>query len=235
MSYLIPKHAGARLAALVPAIWLASSAPACLVDLDQRCGKHQHYDDGLANCMCDDDYTLRDGRCVPCAENEASSPDGCVCDAGFTRATPESACEAQAGLGQACASDEECGDERYPHCRREGDAGYCTARDCATSADCPTDYGCDTTSVPSSCERPPLGLGQACDDSSQCEGFTASYCETVQARACLVNECKADPGKCHGDWVCCDIGLLSQSLCLPPDQLEDGNCPAGGMLIEREE
>jgi hypothetical protein len=31
--------------------------------------------------------------------------------------------------------------------------------------------------------------------------------------------------------VCCDIGLLGQSLCLPPSELMDGNCPAGGTLV----
>jgi hypothetical protein len=226
----------ARGVALSIAAWICAITPACLVDLDQRCGEHQHYDPEQANCACNLDYTLTDGVCVPCGENETSSSDGCVCVEGFTRATPEAACEALAGLGQACQADADCGDERYPHCRLEAELGYCTGRDCGTAADCPTDYGCNTRTTPSFCEKPPEGLGQACSDSQECEGYAASYCETVQAHACLVNDCQPDPSKCHGDWVCCDIGLLSQSLCLPPDQLEsDGSCPAGGTLVPREE
>jgi hypothetical protein len=48
---------------------------------------------------------------------------------------------------------------------------------------------------------------------------------------CLKSDCKADPSVCPGDWACCDIALLGNSLCLPPAELSAGECPAGGHLI----
>ena len=222
----------ARRGALITPLLLAIFVPACLVDLDDRCGDHQHYDAEQATCLCDPAYVLGAGACVPCAENEVGSPDGCVCAEGFSRKAPDAVC-AQAGLGDACQSDADCSDPSYAHCRPDGDSGYCTASDCE-AAPCPGDYACNTREAPSFCERPPLGLGTACSSSDECAGFEAAYCETVVAKSCVVNDCKPDPNKCHGDWVCCDIGLLSQSLCLPPSELEDGNCPAGGTIIPRE-
>jgi len=236
MTFKHPTLAGARWCALFLPLFAAFSAPACLVDLGHRCGENQHYDAENVNCACDADFELVDTTCMPCGDNEVSSPDGCVCEDGFSRATPDAACEALAALGQDCKSDADCGDARYGHCQLlSGETvGYCTSTDCSTAGDCPTDYGCNTRTSPTFCERPPEGLGNACTSSADCEGHAASYCETVQAHACLVNDCRADPNKCHGDWVCCDIGLLLQSLCIPPDQLEDGACPVGGTLIPRE-
>jgi hypothetical protein len=237
MSNQHSKNSPARWAALLlplAALWLA---PACLVDLDSRCGEHQVYDSEQGNCACTSDYALIDNRCQRCGEHEIGSPTGCVCVEGFSRATPDAACSELAGLGQDCTSNADCGDPSYGYCYSadEGTPGYCTAPDCSTAADCPTDYGCNTRQAPAFCERPPQGLGIACTSSAECEGNAASYCEAVSAHACLVNDCKPDPNKCHGDWLCCDIGLLSQSLCVPPDALEDGNCPAGGALIPRPE
>jgi hypothetical protein len=237
MSRKHPNNTGARWCALWLPLSCAFLLSACLVDLDHRCGENQHFDDENVNCACDADFALVGTSCVRCGENEVGAADGCVCAEGFSRATPDAACEALAALGQACNSDSDCGDARYGYCyvATGDDAGYCTAPDCSTAADCPTDYGCNTRHSPSFCEAPPDGLGKACTSSADCEGHAASYCETVQAHACLVNDCASDPNKCHGDWVCCDIGLLSQSLCLPPDQLENGNCPVGGSLIPRTE
>ena len=237
MLFELPRHPGARSCALAIPLFLGLFAPACLVDLDDRCGRHQRYDADQANCVCETAYALVGTECVACAENEVGSADGCVCVEGYARPTPSAACETLAGLGQDCTSDETCGDERYPSCRIEPDAdsGYCTSVNCSTSADCPTNFGCNTRTAPSFCEKPPSGLGEACSSSSECAGFAAPYCETVVAHSCVVNDCAPDPNKCHGDWLCCDIGLLSQSLCIPPDELEDGNCPAGGTLIPRQE
>jgi hypothetical protein len=211
--------------------------PSCLVDLDHRCGENQHYDADNAVCACDGDFALQGNACVRCGENETGSSDGCVCLDGFSRATPGAPCAELAALGQDCQSDADCGDAAYDYCAvASGEkTGYCTAPDCSTAADCPTDYGCNTRAARAYCERPPQGLGMACTSDADCAGNVASYCETVQEHACVVNDCKPDPNKCHGDWVCCDIGLLSQSLCVPPDALENGNCPVGGTLIPRTE
>src|SRR5690242_1501297 len=133
MSVKHPNDTGARWCALWLPLSCAFLLPACLVDLDQRCGKNQHYAADTANCVCDGDYALQGNSCVRCGENEVGSADGCVCVDGFSRATPDAACEALAGLGQDCARDADCGDERYGFCRLEADssAGYCTAPDCS--------------------------------------------------------------------------------------------------------
>ncbi len=217
--------------ALVVTAWLT---PACLVDLDDRCGKNQTYDADADLCHCDAAFARQGNECVPCGDNEVGSGAGCVCAPGFTRASANAPCLEAASLGQACTADEECGAD-FSHCALEGEEGYCTRADCETAADCPEDYGCNTRARPSFCERPPEGLGTACSDSADCADFPAAYCETVIAGACLVNDCAPDPDKCHGDWVCCDIALLSQSLCIPPSELEGGNCPAGGSLVPRSE
>jgi hypothetical protein len=227
----------ARRAPWLAAGWVLSlvmSAPACLVDLDDRCGNDQHYDAESETCLCNADFERAGDRCAPCAENEMGSAEGCVCVEGFSRSSADSECKPAASLGQDCDSDADCGED-FGYCAPAGEAehGYCTAADCMTAADCPTDYGCNTRQSPSFCERPPEGLGTPCKAAEDCAGFVASYCETVSAGACLVNDCAPDPDKCHGDWVCCDIGLLSQSLCIPPSELEDGQCPVGGTLVPR--
>ncbi|HEX2679105.1 MAG TPA: hypothetical protein VHM19_20790, partial [Polyangiales bacterium] len=108
-------------------------------------------------------------------------------------------------------------------------------RNCKSSADCDTtvDYACNDRVSPSFCERPPRGLGTSCASDADCAGFTASYCEALSSHVCLVNECKADPDRCHGDWACCDIALLGGSICVPPSEVMNGMCPAGGTLIPR--
>jgi hypothetical protein len=207
MFRLHPLEAVVRLCAHVLPISFACWASACLVDLDHRCGAHEHYDSDQAYCACDDGYAVTGNQCLPCGENEIGSADGCICKEGFDRATPDAACT-------------ELGDVQ---------------RSCETAADCPTNYGCDTRQSPALCVAPPDGLGLPCTSSDDCAGHTASYCETVSAHACLVNDCAPDPSKCHGDWVCCDIGLLTQSLCIPPGQLENGACPAGGSIVPRKD
>jgi len=238
MSLNPPLARAARSCALfAPLIWLGL-APACLVDLDDRCGDNQHYDADQASCLCDAAYALQGAECVACPEHEVGSPSGCVCEPGYTRPDPEAACEMAGGLGDECQEDADCEDPQFSHCQLPSgeEAGYCTIADCSTSEDCQgEDYACNTRQSPSFCERPPTGLGKACSSSDDCAGFEAAYCETVSAGSCVVNDCKADPGKCHGDWVCCDIGLLSQSLCIPPGELSDGQCPAGGTLVPVEE
>jgi hypothetical protein len=232
-----PKNAGAPWCALVSCLTALLLVPGCLVDLDNRCGEHERYDAEQGICLCSGDYALVGNRCEACGEHETGSPDGCVCVDGFSRPTPDADCQELAGLGQDCQSDADCGDPSYGYCYvASSDApGYCTSTDCNTAADCPTNYGCNTRQSPAFCERPPVGTGDDCKSDADCAGKAASYCEVVAFHACAVNDCKPDPSKCHGDWVCCDIGLLSQSLCVPPDALEDGNCPAGGTLVPRTE
>jgi hypothetical protein len=206
----------------------------CLVDLNDRCGKHQKYDGENIRCVCEDGYGLVGNACVACGENEVGSLDGCACAPGYLRATPESPCAAEDTLGRACTKDEECVHPLYNHCHLIGDgSGYCTAAGCTTSDECPkaASYACNTREAPSFCERPPTGFGAQCASAADCASFEATYCETASAKVCLVNDCKANPDICYGDQVCCDILLIGTSICVPPDQLENGACPAGGTLI----
>jgi hypothetical protein len=205
----------------------------CLVDPDRPCGDDQTPDAG--SCQCEDGYGLVDNRCVACGEHEVGSAEGCGCEDGYVRPVADGACEKAEHLGAPCTSDAECVDPKYAHCQLDGDAGYCTRADCESSEDCEVtlDWACNTHAAPSFCERPPSGIGKSCTSSDECEGFEASYCEALSAHACLVNECKDAPEICHGDWVCCDLAIISTSLCIPPGELVDGACPVGGTLIER--
>jgi hypothetical protein len=89
-----PLRAGARACARFLPLLCAVLGAACLVDLDHRCGEHQHYDAEQAYCACDSDYALTGTSCVACGEHELGSSDGCICQEGFVRDTPDSACEA---------------------------------------------------------------------------------------------------------------------------------------------
>ncbi|MFT3926428.1 MAG: hypothetical protein QM778_28040 [Myxococcales bacterium] len=218
--------------------WLVALCSAllggCLVDLDDRCGTHQKYDDTLIRCVCADGYGLYGTKCLACGENEVGSLDGCSCAPGTLRVTPDAPCSVQDTLGKACTKDEECVHPTFNHCHLTDGGGYCTQPNCTTTMECPTSasYACNTREAPSFCERPPTGFGASCAGPDDCASFEASYCEVNSSHACLVNNCAANPSICYGDQVCCDIGLIGQSICIPPDQLSDGACPAGGKLIK---
>ena len=210
-----------------------SLASACLVDSDRRCGEHQEYDG--KRCICADGYGLVDNACVKCGKHEEGSLSGCACSEGYLRKGADGRCEELDELGTACASDADCVDPTFGHCADLGADAYCTSTGCEDSEACDTaiDYACNTRESPSFCERPPEGLGTSCSSSDECSGFAAGFCEALSSHVCLVGECKRDPTLCHGDWVCCDIALLSSSICVPQSELTDGACPAGGTLIPR--
>jgi hypothetical protein len=222
-----------RAALTVVALSVAALA-ACLVDPDHRCGEHQALDGD--RCVCAEGYGLVDDACVKCGKHEVGSLSGCACEDGYVRASPDGACEEMQALGAACQDDDDCADDAYARCAMDGDEGYCTS-DCDSSDDCETsvDYACNERVSEPFCERPPSGLGTACDGADECADFEASYCEVLSEHLCLVNGCKEDAERCHGDWVCCDLPILATSLCVPPAQLEDGNCPVAGTIVPRPE
>lgn len=203
--------------------------PACLVDPDQRCGTHQILQG--AACACEAGYGLSGTQCVACAANEVGSLEGCECAAGYGRTDPALPCTPTAALGLACSADADCTDPLFGYCAAPDQGGYCTHADCASSADCSNDYSCNQRGTRSFCQRPPTGYGDACESSADCAGFEASYCESLSAHACLLSGCKSNPSICPGDWACCDIPLLGNSLCLPHSELSGGNCPGGGTLV----
>lgn len=201
----------------------------CLVDSDHRCGSHQVLQGEL--CACEPGFGLIGNQCLACGENEVGSLSGCDCAAGFGRSDPAQPCAPLGTLGQSCVSDADCGDPAFSYCAMEDQSGYCTRPDCSSSSDCSNDYSCNSRAARSFCERPPTGFGQSCQSSADCSGLEASYCEALSSHVCLKDGCKAEPGICPGDWACCDIALLGNSLCLPRSELEAGQCPAGGHLI----
>ena len=215
------------------ALCLSVALSGCYVDPDKRCGDHQEYDG--VRCICAEDYGLVDNECVVCGKHEVGSLSGCGCSEGYIRRTPSGPCEESGGLGSECTKDDDCLDPAYPHCQIAADGGYCTQSGCETSDECDTsvDYACNTRETPSFCERPPVGLGTACTEAADCSDFSANFCESLVSKVCLPGGCKEDPGQCHGDWACCDIALLGNSICVPPTELTAGACPAGGTLIAR--
>ena len=202
---------------------------ACLVNPSDRCGSHQVQQGDL--CACETGFGLVGTHCVACAEHEVGSLTGCACAPGFGRADASQPCAAVETLGKACAQSADCTDATFNYCEPEGESGYCTRPDCTSSADCINDYSCNSRGVRHFCQRPPTGFGKSCQNDGDCSAFEASYCESLSSNVCLKSGCKADPSVCPGDWACCDIALLGNSLCLPQDQLESGACPAGGHLI----
>ncbi len=226
----IPRIRSRQLVPISLGLWLAS---ACLFDPDERCGLAQHYDG--TKCVCDDGLELSGAECIPCGDHEISSENGCVCGEGYFRNDEDDSCERVKGLGDSCEDDEDCTDPAYGHCQPTEEGGYCTKADCKSSDDCDGEYACRASGQLSFCERPPSGLGASCSSNDDCSDYEASFCEAVVNKSCVVNDCADAPNICHGDWVCCDIGLLSESLCIPPEELADGACPAGGSLVPREE
>ena len=213
----------------VLSLFFALVQTGCLVDSENRCGTHQVLQNDL--CICERGYGLFGNTCQACGANEVGSNDGCQCAAGFGRSNPTQPCAAAAALGQTCAADADCTDAAFPFCASSSDTRYCTLPDCTASTDCINNYSCNTRGPRTFCERPPTGVGQSCRTSADCAGLEASYCESTLSHACLKDACKSDPSICPGDWVCCDIALIGESLCLPPTQVLSGQCPGGGVLV----
>lgn len=202
-------------------------AAACLYDADSRCDANQHLGAGEA-CVCDEGYAFRGQACEPCGENETYEGGACVCAEGYTRGSgAESACiESNAGTRCDPAESNSCQDETFGICRDRGaDVGYCT-KACEADEDCPHGYACDTSAAPATCMSSPVGQGQACESSEDCEGTDATYCETTLAGACLVQGCSTDnPLSCSEGFGCCDLASLGLelTLCVP-----EGMCPTAG-------
>ncbi len=202
---------------------------------DHKCGAHQVQTqdaDEIVLCVCEPGaVALPDGSCKPCGENEEPNAGQCACKSGYARETPESDCE-ESAIGQACNAMQSCS-EPYPYCvASAGGDGYCTATDCENNADCPSGFTCEREGAMRFCKRLPTGVGVTCASADDCASFDATYCETFQAKACLLQKCATGDIKCPNEWGCCDFGaLLGVSFCLPPDTLVGGTCPGGGRLV----
>ena len=205
------------------ALWavLGTVSAACTFDPDDRCGPNQvAWGEDEERCTCADGFAYTEQGCVSCGPNAVATPNGCVCESGFGRLTPEAPCEAlPEGFGQACTDDAEC-PGFYPHCQPSvGGGGYCTTQNCTDSAACLGGYTCNTLNAPSFCQRPPVGLGQPCASPADCAGTDALWCDLVFSQTCLVQDCLTSVEGCVPGFECCDltsVGLPGASLCLPP-------------------
>jgi hypothetical protein len=233
-----PGRNGSRArAAYLLAVGSSAALGSCIVG-DDHCSKYQVrvVEKGKFDyCSCADN-AIPDPQgygCIPCGEHELVQAGACVCAAGYARENAAAGCEAipegQTALAQACSSATDCG-APYPFCAGSGSDKYCTKSDCSKDTDCPTDYWCDASGDTPYCHRPATGLNKSCSSASDCAGYDAAYCETFQAKVCMVSDCASGANPCHGSYGCCDLTALvgsPLSLCIANSQLTGGLCPTG--------
>ena len=215
-----------------PGVWVCGTAAlllgGCIVESgDGACSKNQMRvrGEGVLYCDCVPGYvpdTQTGIGCLPCGEHEESVDGECVCEEGYTRPSAGADCSKSA-LGSACSDDAACGGD-VPLCAD----GYCTS-ECESSSDCERGWVCEEQEEGQACLKPPEGYGMSCESNEDCAGTEATHCETLQAKSCIVECSQSEP--CPGDWVCCDIALAGFVICIPPDDLDDGACPAGGQVV----
>ena len=94
-----------------------------------------------------------------------------------------------------------------------------SAEGCEVDADCGGGYLCDTRKSPSVCVRPPIGVGEACQDHADCADFEATYCVTLMMGGCAL-ECSVAEDCVPGD-TCCDLSAVGLAKLCTPESL----CP----------
>ena len=194
---------------------LAPVAPGCLYDADKPCGENQEMSSDGARCVCVAGTVYTPTGCVTCGAHEVPSASGCVCEDGYSKPTSDAACmETPAGLGAACDPAASTCTAPYDHCEAASDGGYCTTTGCTTSDECEGGYACNAAST---CQRPPVGLGKACESDADCAGTEATYCDLFVAHSCQVQGCTLDPNNCFAGFECCDLSAfgVAQPLCIP--------------------
>ncbi len=216
-SCLVPSRRRRRKA---PWIALFVVAAGCVLDPDDRCGPNQVIWGDDQRCVCAAGTAYTPEGCVPCAENEVSSPAGCVCAPDYARPAPGAVCErVPDGVGTPCTGDASCLNPAYPHCQVSplGD-GYCTIAGCVTNADCDAGYAC-TLATPSYCRRPPVGAGKPCSAPADCAGTEALFCDLIVTQGCLEQDCTKTPDSCFTGTECCDLARYNlPKLCVAQGQ-----------------
>ena len=208
------------------AAWLAFAAAiagGCIVDEDDRCGPHMVVSD-IDACVCEAGYVLVNKQCITCPEHERVQGAGCVCDDGYERLAEGASCTVQptSGPGSDCAAAA-CADPDFPYCTKApNDDQYCTSQGCSSSADCPETYACAASAAGSFCQRTPKGMASPCEVDDDCQGYEATFCETLISHSCLVQGCSLSQNDCFQGWECCDVTSYGMPIpiCIP-----EGNCP----------
>lgn len=208
----------------------------CIYDPDHPCGANQLYRDGECICVEGAAQNAYLTACVPCGPNEVGAGKTCTCRAGFIRSRSTGACEpVSAALGSACDPDGAgCSDPVYSTCYvPRVETPYCTQSGCTSNAACGGGYACDTRQTPSVCVKLPTGVGETCASDADCAAFEAKHCETYLLKTCLVKDCGSPEVTCFAGSVCCDYSviLLPLSVCIQPENLDQGRCPVGGVLV----
>ena len=196
----------------------------CVYDAEDRCDENQILWEGK-RCICVEGAVLTDAGCKMCGANERPVAESCECVQGYSRPTPEAACEpVPAALGAACdTASTPCSDAVYAHCQVvSGTTGYCTNTGCTATSGCIGGYACDTSTAAPYCRRPPVGQGAACDTTQDCAAYEATFCESFQTHQCLVEGCSTTADTCFVGYECCDLTSLglNNTLCVPA-----GACP----------
>ena len=204
---------------------VAAFAVGCVYDANQRCDENEAlYSDG-SRCTCVAGAAMTAHGCTACGANEMPDSTGCVCVAGYVRASLDTACQLKTGaLGTACdAQSAPCADPTYGHCQiTNGTSGYCTSTGCSGAAGCSDGYACETTASVPYCRRPPVGAGQSCAAAADCGATEATFCETAITHQCHVQGCTLTPDDCFVGTQCCDLtGFgVPQPICV-----QTGTCP----------
>jgi hypothetical protein len=207
-------------------------AASCILE-DNRCGPHQVQQHGnYVLCICEPNAVAQsDGSCLACGENEEPMGKQCACKPGFARSTAAGTCE-KSEIGAMCSASASCSPS-YPVCLIEGtSAGYCTSTGCTNNASCPAGFSCEVSGAMRVCKKLPVGLNAKCESSADCANYAATYCDTFMSKSCQLQSCASGENKCPSEWGCCDYTMLiGASICVPPDTLTNGACPAGARLV----
>lgn len=191
----------------------------CLYDAKEPCGDGLEIYGDVARCVCPEDAVWTEDGCVKCGAHEVPAGTECQCQTGYARQAPDAQCQpAPPGLGASCNTDGECTDPDYPVCHpaRVG-TGYCTS-ECSAGVACTGSYVCEAST--GTCQRPPLGAGQACNSDADCAGTEALYCDILITKTCMVQGCKVSPDDCFAGTTCCDFSAFD----LPDTCLPEGFC-----------
>jgi hypothetical protein len=147
-----------------------------------------------------------------------TSPNGCICEAGFSRAGAGEPCAEleNGGAGSPCSSNAECMNPAFPHCElRTSGGGYCTNEGCTGNSDCAPGFSCVTSGSVPVCRLPPEGAGRPCTSDADCAGTEALYCDLFVSHGCLVRDCSLDPDSCFPGMECCTVAPGVPNLCIP--------------------
>ena len=206
--------------------WLvvvAAIVGGCIYDADERCGPHMLVS-AIDACICEEGYVLVGKECITCPEHERVQGSGCVCDAGYERLADGAACTVvpDSGPGADCAAAS-CRDAAFPVCiEAPNQDRYCSSRGCEGSTDCPEGFACAASAEGSFCQRSPKGMTSPCETDDDCQGYEATFCETLISHSCLVQGCSLSQNDCFEGWECCDVTSYGMPIpiCIP-----EGNCP----------